>query len=286
MPKITLGTFNIFLGGTGFLPADHSGQDVENTLRLIATLIGEHSIDVIGLQEVDKNMIRSGTIDEPSFLQDELSWPARSSQFGRAIFKDGGEYGNAILVNLSEQELTYKDHNVQTIELSKVIAVEDRSAIAIRVDIRQPAFAKKESKKLWFVTTHLGLTFCDWTSQLFQILSWTSEFSFPVIVCGDLNVRERSENGRKSMEYKIMKLMFEEHGFVDLGPFGEKNFTYPNEDETASRKVDYMFLRDDRNWFSVYSMERIRPSLNNVWLSDHWALACSLSYQFEPVAEL
>ncbi len=274
MQEIKVATLNLGKGATKFLPPGYSKQDVEGNLQLVANLIYANSFDVVGLQEVDVNTNRNRGIDEPSFLRDELNWPTRSSRFEPAIDFSGGKFGNSILMNLSRDELRYKDQKIQRKRFPRVVGKEDRSAIAIRADIRQPEGSKREFKNLWFVATHLGIPFCDWTSQLCQILSWIDEFSFPVFVCGDLNVRERSEDGRTT-EYGLLKDMFEKYGFLDLGPFGDGNFTFPRR---ATKKIDYMFLRDNRSWFDVDWVGRIRPRVNGEWISDHWALACTLSY--------
>ena len=274
MPDITLGTFNIGQGATKGLPAGYTKQDVQNRLRLIAALISGNHIDVIGLQEVDVNTDRNRNIDEPSFLRDELGWPTRSSLFQPAIPLQGGQYGNAILISLSQEALNYRNINIRRIELPKVTGNEDRSAIAIRVDIEQTGTTRPQFRRLWFVTTHLGLTDCDWTGQLQQLLTSIEELEFPVLLAGDLNVRERSNN-QKTTDYKVMNTLLEGHDFQDLGPFGSENFTFPQD---ATRKIDYIYLRDDQNWFGLKCIDRINPLVNNDWLSDHWALKCTLTY--------
>ena len=274
MPNIILGTLNIGKGATKFLDTNYSKQDVEDNLRLIANLINRHAIDVIGLQEVDVNTNRNRKVDEPTFLRDELNWPIRGSRFESAIEFDDGYFGNAILMNVSKEELTYQDSKIQRKKFTKLFGREDRSAIAIRIDIKQPTSSSRTFKNLWFVTTHLDNPFCDWTNQLCQILSWTDGFSFPVIICGDFNVPERAE-GLKTVEYQLLKEMFDKYGFIDLGPFDDVNFTFPRR---ATKKVDFMFLRDNRKWFDIDNIERIRPKIDDVWLTDHWAIVCSLSY--------
>jgi hypothetical protein len=44
-------------------------------------------------------------------------------------------------------------------------------------------------------------------------------------------------------------------------------------------KIDYIFFKDDRAWFEVEHIEQIRTKVDESWLTDHWALACTLQYQ-------
>ncbi len=273
MPQINLASFNIGKGGTKVLSDDYTLNDVAQNLGRISNFINDNDFDVIGMQEVDVKTNRCKQIDEPSFIRDALNWPTRSSRFQPAMNYQGGEFGNSILVNLSKKHISYKNDKIQRKNYLKITGKENRSALAIRVDIKLPSGSSREFKNLWFVTTHFDIPFTDWMHQLCRMLVWSDGFNFPVLICGDLNVRERNESGT-TKEYHLMKENFEKYGFVDVGPF-KNNFTFPR---MATKKIDYMFLRDDRNWFTVDRSECIKTKPGGNWLSDHWALACTLGY--------
>lgn len=108
--------------------------------------MGKQSVDVAGFQEVDVKTNRSRGVDEPFFLRDTLGWPTRSSRFQPGIDLRGGEFGNAILVNLSKPELSYKDEKIQRRRFQKVSGREDRSALAIRLDLKMPPAIDADTK--------------------------------------------------------------------------------------------------------------------------------------------
>ncbi|MFK8016838.1 MAG: endonuclease/exonuclease/phosphatase family protein [Gammaproteobacteria bacterium] len=274
MGVLKLGTFNIGLAGTKFLPENYNRSQVEQNLARIASMLNANQVDIAGLQEVDVTTNRSRGVDEPSFIRDALNWPTRSSRFQPATHRDGGEYGNSVLVNLSRPDISYQDNKIQRRQFPKDLGREDRSALAVRVDLKMPAGHARAFENVWFVTTHFDLPFTDWTRQLCAMLEWTRAFSFPTIICGDLNIVEKT-NGELTQEYQLMSELFDKYGFRDVGPFGEGNETFARH---ATRKIDYFFLRDQRDWFRIVSTDRVRPKLGEHWLSDHWLVTCSLEY--------
>ena len=187
---------------------------------------------------------------------------------------DGGEFGNAVLVNLSRSDLSYKDSRIQRRKYKRIAGPEDRSALAIRVDMKMPQGHDRDYKNLWFVTTHFPLEFSDWMPQLCKMLVWARGFNFPVLICGDLNVPERRD-GNLTTEYQLMNDIFAKEGYVDLGPHGENNFTFAR---AATKRIDFMYLLDKRKWFTNEDTELIRPKVGNAWVSDHWMVTCTLSY--------
>src|SRR6188508_1637024 len=79
-------TYNIHLGGLG--------TDGKRDLDRIADVINAANPDIVALQEVDKNVPRSGNVNEMSVLGQltGMQW-----YFGKTRNLDGGEYGNGIL---------------------------------------------------------------------------------------------------------------------------------------------------------------------------------------------
>ncbi len=86
----------------------HHGEGIDSKLDLsrIAEIIRSVDPDVVMLQEVDQNVGRSGTVDQPNRLE-ELT--GLRSIFGANIDLQGGKYGNAILTRLP----LIKHHNYQ-----------------------------------------------------------------------------------------------------------------------------------------------------------------------------
>ncbi len=74
----------------------HHAQGVDGRLDVdrIARVIRESGADVVALQEVDKNVPRSGSVDQPQQLANLLDMQVA---FGRTIELEGGQYGNAVL---------------------------------------------------------------------------------------------------------------------------------------------------------------------------------------------
>lgn len=73
------------------------GTDQRLDLERIASIINESGADLVALQEVDRNVGRSGNVDQPARLG-ELA--GMISLFEKNIDLQSGEYGNAILSRL------------------------------------------------------------------------------------------------------------------------------------------------------------------------------------------
>src|SRR5687768_10275588 len=78
-------TYNIF-----------AGNDLErrSNLERIGALIDSLDIDIVLLQEVDRNTVRSGRVNQPAVLAQKTGMHV---VFGRSMDFGGGEFGNAIL---------------------------------------------------------------------------------------------------------------------------------------------------------------------------------------------
>jgi endonuclease/exonuclease/phosphatase family metal-dependent hydrolase len=64
-------------------------------LEAVADLLRAQRADLIGLQEIDRGVPRSGGVDQAAWLAEQLGCAAA---FGAAIPLDGGQYGVALLV--------------------------------------------------------------------------------------------------------------------------------------------------------------------------------------------
>lgn len=81
--SLRVGTYN----------AKHFSQGSHNFAQY-AAIVRDAKLDVLGIQEVDKNTNRSNHLDEAKLLAEELGW---HYYFAPAISLEGGEYGLAIL---------------------------------------------------------------------------------------------------------------------------------------------------------------------------------------------
>ncbi len=82
--SLRVGTYNIY----------HLGK-INGNAQTIANVISDHELDVVGLQEVDKNVGRDGPVlDQAKAIAEALGW---YYGFSKAITLAPGEYGNAII---------------------------------------------------------------------------------------------------------------------------------------------------------------------------------------------
>ena len=71
------------------------GSDNVVDISRAADFINTINPDIVALQEVDKNVLRSGVVDQPAVL---ANLTGMSVEFGKGIDYEGGEYGDAILI--------------------------------------------------------------------------------------------------------------------------------------------------------------------------------------------
>ncbi len=78
------------------------GLDGRIDLERIAALIAQESPDVVFLQEVDRNTVRSGNVDQAAWIAQRLGmW----SSFGAFMPFQGGEYGLAMLTRTQPRDV-------------------------------------------------------------------------------------------------------------------------------------------------------------------------------------
>lgn len=82
----------------------HHGEGMDKKLDLvrIADLIKAENPDVVALQEVDKNCVRSGKVDQPAEF---AKLTGMTAHFQKAMDYDGGEYGICLLTKGKELEV-------------------------------------------------------------------------------------------------------------------------------------------------------------------------------------
>jgi endonuclease/exonuclease/phosphatase family metal-dependent hydrolase len=146
-------------------------------LDVIARVISDADPDLVALQEVDFKTERAKRYD----LATELAWRVKMAPlFARAMYYDGGEYGEAILskysfISTRNVPLPFtRDHEPRT-ALEAVIILPSGDTIA-------------------FIGTHLDHMKKE-NDRLAQVKKINEEFTaspYPVILAGDLNAQPGS----------------------------------------------------------------------------------------------
>lgn len=119
---LTVATYNIRHG---------RGMDGVVDLQRTAHAIAALNADIVALQEVDRNVERSGSVDEPRVLGEHLGM---KHAFGAFFPYQGGEYGMAILSRypiVRTQALRLPDGNEPRIALLAEIALPSGRRVAV-----------------------------------------------------------------------------------------------------------------------------------------------------------
>lgn len=148
----------------------HHGMGMDNNIDIerIGTLIIDIHPEVVGLQEVDSMVSRSGNIDIMQLLSEQTGMHAT---FGYSILHDGGKYGNGMLTR--EKPLT-----VDKIKLPG--AREARTALIV------------ELEKYVVINTHLSLDEKERAQSVKIITEAAKKYDKPVFLIGDLNATPNS----------------------------------------------------------------------------------------------
>jgi endonuclease/exonuclease/phosphatase family metal-dependent hydrolase len=140
----------------------------------IAKAIKLQNPDLVALQEVDVNTLRSGKINQASLLAEKLQM---NFFFAKAIDHDGGQYGVAILSKYPITEQVVHRLTTQT-------GTKGEPRVLATVLVNLPG-----GKKLKFGATHLDAQKDD-TNRLLQVKDINDiaqKEKLPFIVAGDLN---------------------------------------------------------------------------------------------------
>lgn len=212
-------------------------------LDLIAKVIKDCNADIVALQEVDYRTRRARGYD----LATELGIrTGMAPLFARAMYYDGGEYGEAVLSKTTF--LSTRNH-----PLPCTGNHEPRAALEVTTVL-------PSGDTIAFIGTHLDHTGneADRISQARQINRVLAGIRYPVILAGDLN----AVPGSKPIEF------LEE--YWNRPPFKEDTApTFPS--DNPSEKIDYIMYYPKERW-KVISCEVICDTL----ASDHCAWLVTL----------
>jgi len=205
--QIRVMTYNIHVG---------VGMDKKLDLPRIAAVIKDQRADLVGLQEVDRGVERTGRVDEIA----ELAKLTRMDYaFAFNLKYQGGQYGVAIL---SKFPILATDHR-----LYKNTREAERRGF-IRAEVRI------DGRTVNFVTTHLDYQYED--GRVFeaeQLLDTLKDVKGPLIVVGDFN--DIPAGGA----YKLVSGKFAD-AWMESGS-SDQGLSYPADKPT--KRIDYILSR-------------------------------------------
>ncbi|MBR3844902.1 MAG: endonuclease/exonuclease/phosphatase family protein, partial [Clostridia bacterium] len=155
---VRVGTYNI-----------HILQDVNRDASVIAQDIIDSGLDIVGVQEVDKNTLRTGKKDQAKELAEALGW---YYGYSKAIDLEGGEYGTAILSK-------YPIESYTIIQLES--GSEEQRAMG-------HAVINAGDTKINFLNTHLSFGGMQ-SNQITQIAEYVKNLD-NFILTGDFNTQD------------------------------------------------------------------------------------------------
>jgi endonuclease/exonuclease/phosphatase family metal-dependent hydrolase len=259
--ELVVMTYNI-RAGKGYHGSD---QDPMVGLAQIAEVIRAQDADIVLLQEVDRNVERTGSIDEAAILAEELGM---HHAFAPAIPLQGGDYGIAILSRMPMASpesiaLPFTDYSQSHPNLPGYYS-EPRVAQIVRV--------ASGELELSVINTHLGLTRDQRMDQLEEVADLIHDALVDgrVIFGGDLNVEPDAEElvpVRRLLEDCYHGLEGEDGLRRDI-PIRERQ-THPADEPTHC--IDYLFI-------SRWAIDVLSTEVIETTVSDHRPVVTRLSF--------
>ncbi len=219
----------------------HRGRDKagNSNLEQIGDFIQYYDIDIIGLQEVDKNVSRTSFEDQLKIVADKLSMYC---YFGANKSFLRGEYGNGILSR----------YPLQSPENIILNGKEPRGLLKTTILL-------DDNKKLKFMVTHLGLDVDERQSQFNTILDYIDIYEDDMVLVGDFNVVDSDSN--------VVKIQ------QRLNDVGEKTIhRYKNTLNIFRNeyRIDYIFTSKIMK-IKKYKVEKVQ-------YSDHFPVIVDIDY--------
>jgi endonuclease/exonuclease/phosphatase family metal-dependent hydrolase len=220
------------------------GMDKKLDLARIADVIKQSRADIVGLQEVDRGVERTGRLDE---IKELARLTGMDYAFAHNLDYQGGQYGVAVL---SRFPILAIDHRRYANRRER----ERRGFIRVEVEV--------EGHRLNFVTTHLDYQFLD--GRVFeteQLLKALGDVRGPLIVVGDFN--EEPPGGAYEM---MLKAGFADAWKQETAP----GLTYPA--DKPAKRIDYVFHRN------LGADVRTDATVPDTLASDHRPLVVSFKF--------
>ena len=223
----------------------HHGEGMDEVLDLerIAALINDLEPDLVALQEVDREVERTGFVDQAAVLA-ELT--GMTHAFGQFMPYQGGDYGMAVLSRWPIVAAT--NHRLPDGD-------EPRSALGVRV--RSPV----SDRELEFVGIHLYRTAEERLAQARELAQVYADQDVPVILAGDFNSLPESE---------VIAFLAESWSFIDKG---EDRLTFPS--TGPEREIDFVALNPGPA-FRIVAQRLIDEAV----VSDHRPLFVELGWRY------
>lgn len=215
-PRLRVMSYNIHHG---------EGTDGKLDLERIAKVIKDAKVDLVAVQEVDRNTRRTRGVDQAADL---ARLTGMQGTFGKAMDYSGGEYGQAVLSRWPLIEP--KTHRLPTTPPRE-------QRVALEVKVRPPGLPE-----LTFVGTHLDHV-RDETDRVAQARDLNRllvrKDAGPTILLGDMNAQPDSQPMRILLEH------WNDTSGKELVP------TCPAEKPTI--KIDWILLLKGHRWRVVSS---------------------------------
>lgn len=145
----------------------------------IAEVIKKQQPDVVALQEIDVNTVRSGGVNQADLIAEKTGM---NVYFAKSIDHDGGDYGVAILSK-------YPLSKTKTERLPSDAATKGEPRVLATAVVRMP-----DGRELLFGCTHLDAQKATGNRlmQVREINRIADSVQLPFIIAGDLNARPGS----------------------------------------------------------------------------------------------
>ena len=226
----------------------HHGEGTDGNIDLARTaeVIRGADADLVALQEVDRETMRTGEVDQLSELE---RLTGMRGVFGKAMDFQGGAYGVAILSRLPVA-------SVDNMPLPGAPEREPRTALSVDV-------ATRSGLRVRFTSTHLdqGREIESRTAQVHFLAETMSRADTPSILAGDFN---------STADTDIIATV--RSAWTDL-------FTAPlpvGPDGLPRRRVDYVFGRPGSAWQTLDS-----AVIDDRVASDHRPVMVTLQWRGE-----
>lgn len=142
-------------------------------MEAIVRVIRSENPDLVALQEVDVNTVRSGKVNQAEVLAGMLGM---HYFFAKAIDFDSGEYGVAILSR-------YPISDTQVVPLPEDAAPEAEDRVLAKTSVTLP-----DGRVIYFGSTHLDvMSAANRLQQIQKINAIATSSKLPFVLAGDLN---------------------------------------------------------------------------------------------------
>jgi endonuclease/exonuclease/phosphatase family metal-dependent hydrolase len=192
------------------------GNDNQVDLERTASVIRRLSPDIVALQEVDTNVKRSGSVDEPEVLSKLTGLDHHA--FGSFFDYQGGEYGMAILSK-------YPISNSDNLRLPR--GAEPRTSLVAKI-------ALSPTDSLTIADVHFYRTEAERLAQAQTLLDQLEKTTGEIVIVGDFNSTPGSA---------VMNLFQPDWKIPDKG---EDHFTFSS--DRPVREIDFAMTQKNSKW--------------------------------------